>query len=158
MFLLASKTLYIRVCFSPIWLLVTLWSIACQASPSMGFSRQEYWSGLPCSTPRALPDPGIKPASHELQADSLPREQMGSPFKYYYNSNLSSDQEVIGWKQILRDNLFIFAFSPVCSQIIPGGLKKLLYFEYLWRTVSQSFLPISSLLGNYYCNAGCYNF
>jgi len=62
----------------------------------MGFSRQEYWSGLPCSIPRALPNPGIKPASPELQADSLPREQMGSPFKYYYNSNLSSDQEVIG--------------------------------------------------------------
>ena len=43
-------------------LFVTLWTIAHQAPLSMGFSRQEYWSGLPCSPPGDLPDPGIKPA------------------------------------------------------------------------------------------------
>ena len=42
---------------------VTLWTIACQAPLSMGFSRQECWSGLPCSLPRDLPDPGIEPRS-----------------------------------------------------------------------------------------------
>ena len=42
---------------------VTLWTIACQAPLSMGFSRQEYWSGLPYSPPGDLPDPGIKPSS-----------------------------------------------------------------------------------------------
>ena len=36
------------------------WTVACQASLSMGFSRQEYWSGLPCPTPGDLPDPGIE--------------------------------------------------------------------------------------------------
>jgi len=41
-------------------LFATLWSIACQALLSMGFSRQEYWSGLPCPPPRDLRDPGIK--------------------------------------------------------------------------------------------------
>ena len=58
----------------------TLWSIACQAPLSMGFFRQEYWSGLPCSPPGDLPNPGIEPASlmsPALQADSLPDEPSG---------------------------------------------------------------------------------
>ena len=49
--------------FSYIRLFVTLWTIAHQASLSMGFSRQEYWSGLPCPPLGDLPDPGIKPMS-----------------------------------------------------------------------------------------------
>ena len=44
-------------------LFVTLWTIACQAPLSMGFSRQEYWSGLPCPPPGDLSNPGIEPAS-----------------------------------------------------------------------------------------------
>ena len=47
------------------------WTIANQAPLSMGFSRQEYWSGLPFPTPGDLPNPGIKPRSPALQADSL---------------------------------------------------------------------------------------
>ena len=46
----------------------------CQASLSMGFSRQEYWSGLSFSSPEDLPNPGIEPGSPALQADSLPSE------------------------------------------------------------------------------------
>ena len=45
------------------YLFVTLWSVDCQARLSMGFSRQEYWGGLPCPSPGDLSDPGIKPAS-----------------------------------------------------------------------------------------------
>ena len=45
-----------------------------QAPPSVGFSRQEYWSGLPFPSPGNLPDPGIEPRSSTLQADSLPSE------------------------------------------------------------------------------------
>ena len=41
----------------------TLWTVACQAPLSMGFSRQEYWNGLPCPPPGDLPDPGVEPAS-----------------------------------------------------------------------------------------------
>ena len=48
-----------------------------QAPPSMGFSRQEYWSGLPCPSPGDLPNPGIKPRSPALQADSIPAETQG---------------------------------------------------------------------------------
>ena len=50
-------------------LFATPWTVAYQASPSMGFSKQEYWSGLPFSSPGDLPDPGIKPRSPALQAD-----------------------------------------------------------------------------------------
>ena len=50
--------------FSGIQFCATLWTVACQAPLSVGFSRQEYWSGLPCPPPPAdIPDPGIKPTS-----------------------------------------------------------------------------------------------
>ena len=49
--------------FSCVRLFETPWTVAHQAPLSMGFSRQEYWSGLPCPPPGDLPDPGIKPAS-----------------------------------------------------------------------------------------------
>ena len=49
-----------------------------QAPLSMGFPRQEYWSGLPFPSPGNLPDPGIQPVSPALQADSLPLSHWGS--------------------------------------------------------------------------------
>ena len=49
--------------------LATLWTVARQAPPSMGFSRQNYWSGLPFPSPGALPDTGIEPGSPALQAN-----------------------------------------------------------------------------------------
>ena len=51
---------------SRIRLFATLWTVAHQAPPSMGFSKQEYWSGLPFLSPRDLPDPGIEPMSPTL--------------------------------------------------------------------------------------------
>ena len=59
--------------------LATPWTVARQAPLSMGFSRQEYWSGLPFPSPGDLPDPGIKPRSPALQADSLLTELRGKP-------------------------------------------------------------------------------
>ena len=47
-------------CFSRVWLFATLWTVARRAPLSMGLSRQEYWSGLPCPPPGDLPDPGIQ--------------------------------------------------------------------------------------------------
>ena len=58
-------------------LFVTPWTIAHQSSLSVGFSRQEYWSVLPCPPPGDLPDPGKEPDSPKLQADSLPSESQG---------------------------------------------------------------------------------
>ena len=64
--------------------LCNLWTIAHQAPPSMGFSRQEYWSGVSFPSPEVLPDPGIEPRSPALQADALTSESPGKP----KNSNL----------------------------------------------------------------------
>ena len=55
------------------------WAIAYRASPSMGFSRQEYWSGVPLPSPGDLPDPGIEPWSPALEADALTSEPPGKP-------------------------------------------------------------------------------
>ena len=50
---------------------MTPWTVVYQAPLSMGFSRQEYWSGLPFSSPEDVPEPQIEPGSPALQADSL---------------------------------------------------------------------------------------
>ena len=62
---------------SHVQLFVTPWTVAHQASPSMGFSRQGYWSGLPFPSPGDLPHPGIEPRSPALQADAFPSEPPG---------------------------------------------------------------------------------
>ena len=69
--------------FSCVRLFATPWIVVRQAPLSMGFSRQEYWTGLLCPPPGDLPDPGIKPASSvspALQVDSLPLSHWGSPY------------------------------------------------------------------------------
>ena len=58
---------------------MTPWTVTYQAPPSMEFSRQEYWSGLPFPSPGDLPDPGIKPGSPALEADALTSEPPGKP-------------------------------------------------------------------------------
>ena len=68
-------------CFSHVRFFANLWTVAHQPPLSMGFSRKEYWSGLPFSPPGNLPDSGIKPASPvtpALQADSLPLSHRGT--------------------------------------------------------------------------------
>ena len=64
---------------SHVRLFATPWTIAYQAPLSMGFPRQEYWSGLPFASPGDLPDPGIEPRSPTLQADTLTSEPPGKP-------------------------------------------------------------------------------
>ena len=56
---------------SRVWLFATPWTVACQPPLSMGFSREEYWGGLPFPSPGDLPNPGIKPVSPALQAYAL---------------------------------------------------------------------------------------
>ena len=71
---------------SHVRLFATPWIVARQAPLSMGFSRQEYWSGLPCPPPGDLPDLGTEPiclVSPALQADSLPTEPPGKPIIIY---------------------------------------------------------------------------
>ena len=79
--------------FSCVWLFVAPWTIASQAPLSVGFSRQEHWSGLPCFPPGDLPDPGIESVSllfPAFQADSLPvtlhyPSKWLSPYQYSMN-------------------------------------------------------------------------
>ena len=58
-----EKMEYMLSCFSHVRLCVTLWSVACQTPLSMGFSRQEFWSGFLCPSPRGFPNPEIEPTS-----------------------------------------------------------------------------------------------
>ena len=62
---------------SRVRLSATLWTVAYQAPLTIGFSRQEYWSGSPFPSPGDLPNPGIEPGSPALQADALPSEPSG---------------------------------------------------------------------------------
>ena len=63
---------------SRVRLFATPWTEASQAPPSMGFSRQEYWSGLPFPSPEDLPNSGIEPGSPALQADTLLSKPIGA--------------------------------------------------------------------------------
>ena len=67
---------------SRVRLFATPWTVAYQAPPSMGFSRQECWSGLPLPSPGDLPNPGIEPGSPALQADAL----LSEPLQYLWIS------------------------------------------------------------------------
>ena len=91
-------------------LFVIQWIVASQVSCPWGFSRQEYWSGQPFPSPGYLPNPGIKPRSPALQADSLPAEPQGKP-KNTVAGSLSLLQGIFptcGWNSVL----------PHCKQIL----------------------------------------
>ena len=82
---------------SRVRLFVTPWTVAYQAPPSMGFSRQGYWSVLSFPSPGDLPDPGIEPRSPTLQADTLLSEPLGSKVQgvhAYHRNEESSDLPV----------------------------------------------------------------
>ena len=79
--------------FSRVQLFAAPWTVAHQAPPSMGFSRQEYWSWLPLPSPGHLPDPGIEPRSPTLQADALTSEPPGKPNFLLLNNKLSQTLE-----------------------------------------------------------------
>ena len=100
--------------------LATPWTVARQAPLSMGFSRQEEWSGLPFSSPEDLPDPGIEPWSPPWQADSLPSELQGkSPISDRWGSNVLATSVTRG-KSRLRLSFLICKTgnnSPYCIAV-----------------------------------------
>ena len=82
---------------SHVRLFATPWTVAYQASP-MGFSRQEYWSGLPFLSPEDLPHPGIEPGSPALQADALPSEPPGKSYIQFSSvTHPPAPWEIWGW-------------------------------------------------------------
>ena len=74
--------------FSHVRLFAKLWTAARRAPLTMGFSRQEHWSGLPFPPSAGIPDSGIESASPALQADSLPTEPPQKSYRYTVNFNI----------------------------------------------------------------------
>ena len=74
---------------SYIWLFVTPWPVACQTPLSMGFPRQEYWSGLPFPAPGDLPDPEVEPLSPSLAGGFFTAEPPGKPLWNDYHIKIS---------------------------------------------------------------------
>ena len=103
--------------------LATPWTVARQAPLSMGFSRQESWSGLPFPSPGDLPDPGIEPRSAALQADALPSEPPGKPCK-----------RTLRTKYVLLSHVFL---TPHFSHL---GHKHQLYLVNEVKVISSTFV------------------
>ena len=89
---------------SRVRLFATPWTGAYQGPPSMGFSRQEYWSGLPFPSPGDFPDPGIESGSPTLQADALPSEPPGKPVGHCKSSAKGKVHRNTGIPQETRKN------------------------------------------------------
>ena len=106
-----------------------------QALLSMGFSRQEYWSGLPFPSPGDLPDPGIEPRSPALQVDSLPSEPPGRPQVLALLSHKSRDAWEILWTEepgVLQS----MGLQRVCTTL---QLSTYTWWEHLSSTLLASF-------------------
>ena len=98
-------------CFSNVWLFETPRTVAHQASLPVGFSQQEYWSGLPCPPPGDLPNPETEPMS-PLHAGTLPAEPLGMllNFKTY------SKQDPVCENFPIPPSLHLSCLSPIMSQ------------------------------------------
>ena len=130
-------------------LFVTLWTIACQASLSMGFSRQEYWSGLPCPSPGDLFHPGIKPGSPALQADSLPPEPPGKPSRCSNIQEKSNVEESCPCKKVekcLPGQKRYSSFKYTGELLGPG-------FSQLFGLLKESLLILENLYEYNHCEA-----
>ena len=117
-----------------VWLFATSWTGAHQASLSMGFSRQEYWSGLPFPSPGDLPDPGIEPGSPTLQT-LYHLSHRGSPYKaasLYYTRQSSP----------LFISLACPGFSPEAFAWLSRFVKSLYWKFFLFPAVLQGHLTL----------------
>ena len=96
---------------SHVQLFVIPWTVAYQASLSMGCSRQEYWSGVPFPSPGDLHDPGIEPGSPALQGDALPSEPPGKPARNLLPRNLPKSSQA-GLETLLAFYITFLCSSP----------------------------------------------
>ena len=127
--MIEDKCVCARSRFSSVWLFSTLRIVACQFPLFMGFSRQEYWGGLPCCPPGDIPNPGIKPTSLCLlhwHTGSLPPWASGKP-----------------WRQILvcMSNLIFWAFLKMQR----FTFKWPVMHQMLWLPPQPPILPNSSV-------------
>ena len=96
---------------------VTPWTVAYQAPPSMGFSRQESWSGLPFPSPGDLPNPGIETGSPALLAVSLSTEQQGKPIEVSGFSLINSNLLKFRIPDLCGKKCYIFWFLPYLQSL-----------------------------------------
>ena len=116
---------------SHVQLFATPWTVVFQPPPSMGFSRQEYWSGLPCPSPGDLPDPGIEPGSPTLQTDSLPSEPPGNPcLGNWTTTNVSKTYVIVLWP--LMGRTVLSAVWKTVFQITILRLASIKFFILSW--------------------------
>ena len=104
---------------SCVWFFVTLWAVAHQVPLSMGFSRQEYWSGLSFPPPGDLPDPGIEPMSSALADMFFTPESPGKPTlaTCLFKKPISSLLTFAGWIQLFFQNKLLSLLNS-CSQYL----------------------------------------
>ena len=144
-------------CFSHVWLFATPWTVAHQAPLSTEFSRQEYWSGLPCPSPGDLPDPGIEPKSPTLQAHSLPFEPPGKPYIFLVgisNAMLCSQCSLSVLYHFALSHSVMFTLTPWLSCSLPGFFTVKSLFVPLWRyfkTIIHSSSKILPLMNSHGC-------
>ena len=113
---------------SRVQLLVTPWTVARQAPLSTGFSRQEYWSGLPRPPPGDLPNPGIELRSTALQADSLLSEPPGKP----KNTGVGSLSLLQGIFPIQESNRGLLPCRRILDQLSYQGGPQNCYIKWVY--------------------------
>ena len=114
-----KKSCLLKVKFiSRVRLFATPWTVACQAPLSTGFSRQEYWSGLPFPSPGCLPNPGIEAMFPTLQADSLPSEPPRNPYMQ------STSWKMLDWMNYKQEWRETYQQPQICRWCHSNGGKQ----------------------------------
>ena len=128
-------------CCSCVWLSVILWSIVWQASLSMGFSRQEYWSGLLCLLPGDLPDPGVEPTSLTSPALTGRFFTISTTWEAPHSTSVQFSRSVVS--DSLWPDEFQHSRLP-CPSPTPGELDSRPSSQWCHPAISSSVVPFSS--------------
>ena len=149
-------------CFSCVQLFATLWTVACQAPLSTGFSRQECWSGLPCPPPRDFPVPGFEPMS--LMSPALASRffitsaTWGAPELLMDSQDYDCRKSVeLSWVQFSRSVVSnplwphgLKHTRPPCPSPTPGVYSNSCPFSWWCHpTISSSVIPFSTCLQSF---------